>query len=89
MNVHRFLFCSLLGRRLPRTSGTVEVPGISSSVTIRCDIYGVPYVEDESDEDAWSGVGFCQGQDRAFQIDSMARVVIAARDTLVLTPTTD
>ena len=79
MNVHRFLFRTLLGRRLPRTSGTIEVPGISSAVTIRRDTYGIPYVEAESDEDAWYGVGFCQGQDRAFQIDSMARV---ARGTL-------
>jgi len=79
MNVHRFLFRTLLGRRLPRTSGTIEVPGISRAVTIRRDTYGIPYVEAESDEDAWYGVGFCQGQDRAFQIDSMARV---ARSTL-------
>ena len=79
MNVHRFLFRTLLGRRLPRTSGTIEVPGISRAVTIRRDTYGIPYVEAESDEDAWYGVGFCQGQDRAFQIDSMARV---ARGTL-------
>ena len=79
MNVHRFLFRTLLGRRLPRTSGTVEITGISSSVTIRRDTYSIPYIEAKGDEDAWYGVGFCQGQDRAFQIDSMARV---ARGTL-------
>ena len=79
MNVRRALFRMLLGRRLPQTSGTVRVSGIAGPVTIRRDQYGIPYIEAENDEDAWYGVGFCQGQDRAFQIESMARV---ARGTL-------
>lgn len=70
MNVHRFLFRTLLGRRLPRTSGKMEVPGISNSVTIRRDTYSIPYVEAESDEDAWYGVGFCRGT--AEQLDVIA-----------------
>ena len=86
MNVHRFLFRTLLGRRLPRTSGTVEVTGISSSVTIRRDTYSIPYIEAKGDEDAWYGVGFCQGQDRAFQIDSMARVARGTLSELVGSP---
>jgi hypothetical protein len=52
MNVHCFLFRPLLGRRLPRTSGKMEVPGISNSATIRRDTYSILYDEAESDEDA-------------------------------------
>ena len=70
MNVHCFLFRPLLGRRLPRTSGKMEVPGISNSVTIRRDTYSILYDEAESDEDAWYGVGFCRGT--AEQLDVIA-----------------
>ena len=73
MRLARLLFRLALGRRLPTTSGTLTVPGISGPVTVRRDGYGIPYIEAENDEDAWYGVGFCQGQDRAFQIEGMLR----------------
>ena len=55
-------------------SGEIEVPGARSPVTIRRDRYGIPYIEAASDEDAWYGVGFCQGQDRAFQLEMLLRI---------------
>lgn len=73
MNIARLLFRLLLGQRLPVTSGTLEVSGISSPVFIRRDNYGIPYVEADNDDDAWYGLGFCQGQDRAFQIEMFLR----------------
>ena len=79
MNPHRLLFKLLLGRRLPTTSGTLEVPGVRRAVLIRRDGYGIPYIEAEDDEDAWYGLGFCQGQDRAFKLETLLRV---ARGTL-------
>ena len=74
MNIPRLLFRILLGRRLPITSGTLEVPSITRPVLIRRDRYGIPYIEAEGDEDAWYGLGFCQGQDRAFQIETLLHV---------------
>ena len=74
MNVPRWLFRLALGRRLPTISGEIEVPGARSPVTIRRDRYGIPYIEAASDEDAWYGVGFCQGQDRAFQLEMLLRI---------------
>ena len=74
MNIPRLLFRLLLGRRLPITSGTLEVPSITGSVLIRRDRHGIPYVEAEGDEDAWYGLGFCQGQDRAFQLEGLLRI---------------
>jgi penicillin amidase len=75
LNIPRLLFRLLLGRRFPITSGTFEVPSITRPVLIRRDRYGIPYIEAEGDEDAWYGLGFCQGQDRAFQIETLLRVV--------------
>ena len=74
MSIPLWLFQLALGRRLPTVSGEIEIPGARSMVTIRRDRYGIPYIEAESDEDAWYGVGFCQGQDRAFQLEMLLRV---------------
>lgn len=48
-------------------------------MVIRRDKYGVPYIEAETDDDAWYGLGFCQGQDRSFRLETLLR---AARGTL-------
>ena len=70
-----FIFALLFGRRLPITSGKLEVSGVRKSVLIRRDEYGIPYIEAKGDEDAWYGLGFCHGQDRAFQLEGLLRVV--------------
>jgi len=75
MNLPKLIFRLLLGRRLVRTAGTLQVPGIESPVTIRRDRYGIAYIQAEGDADAWYGLGFCHGQDRAFQLEGMLRVV--------------
>ena len=75
MNISRVLFGLLLGRRLPITSGALQVSGITRPVVIKRDQYGIPHIEAENDDDAWYGLGFCQGQDRAFQIETQLRVV--------------
>lgn len=75
----RLLFRLLLGRRLPVTRGTLRVSGARRSIVVRRDRYGIPHIQAESDEDAWYGLGFCQGQDRAFQLETLLRV---ARGTL-------
>ena len=79
MNIHKLLFRMLLGRRLPTTNGELTVLGIQRPVTIRRDRYGVPYIEAETDNDAWYALGFCQGQDRSFSLEMLLR---ASRGTL-------
>ena len=79
MNIHKLLFRLLLGRRLPTTRGQITVQGVRRSVAIRRDRYGVPYIEAETDDDAWYALGFCQGQDRSFSLEMLLR---AARGTL-------
>ena len=79
MNIHKPLFRLLLGQRLPTTRGALAVQGIRRPVAIRRDGYGVPYIEAETDDDAWYALGFCQGQDRSFRLEMLLR---AARGTL-------
>ncbi len=64
-----------LGKRLPRTQGSLSVNGIDGAVTIRRDRFGVPHITASSDGDAWYAIGFCHGQDRTFQIETRIRVV--------------
>jgi penicillin amidase len=71
----RLLFGALLGRRLPITQGNLEVPALVDPVQVGRDEHGVVYVSAAHSSDAWFGLGFCQGQDRAFQLECLARVV--------------
>ena len=75
MNIPKAMFRLFLGRRLAQTSGTVRTHGIAEKVLIRRDRYGIPHIEGGSGADAWFGLGFCQGQDRAFQIEGLCRLV--------------
>lgn len=62
-----------LGRRTARTSGALRVAGLAGQVAIARDRWGIPHVEATCDADAWFGLGFCHGQDRAFQLELLAR----------------
>src|SRR6185312_13090390 len=75
LSIAQNLFRLALGARLPTTQGTLRVPALRAPVTIRRDAYGIPYIEATCDDDAWYALGFCQGQDRAFQIESLIRAV--------------
>jgi penicillin G amidase len=63
----------LLGRRLPRVDGSLLAP-VRAPLTIRRDVNGVAYIEAQNDHDAFFGLGFAQGQDRAFQLELHLRV---------------
>ena len=73
--ISRGLLRATLGKRLPKTSGRLETPGVSGRVVIRRDRWGIPYVDADSVDDAWYGLGFCQGQDRAVQLEGLLRVL--------------
>lgn len=77
------IFKLLLGKRLPSTSGTMTVSGVNNEVTIRRDNYGVAYIDANNDDDAWFGLGFSQGQDRAFQIEQTMRVLRGTLSELI------
>lgn len=78
MSISRFLLRLALGRRLPLTSGELRVAGPSAPVTIRRDKWGVPHIDAASDRDAYFALGFCQGQDRAGQLEVLWRLARGA-----------
>src|SRR4051794_25345886 len=65
----------LARRPLPKTKGTIELPGLRGRVTIRRDRWGVPHVEAEHFDDLHFAEGFCHAQDRLWQMDFYRRVV--------------
>lgn len=73
MSTSRFLLRQLLGRRRPKTTGSLTVDGLTAPVTIRRDKWGIPVVEARTDADAWFGLGFCHAQDRAAQMEFVRR----------------
>lgn len=75
MNVVRSLMRTALGRRLPTTRGLIEVAGMADKVIIGRDAFGIAYVEARNDLDAWFGLGFAHGQDRAFQLEGFVRLL--------------
>ncbi len=75
MNVARLLARLILGKRLPRTEGVLSVPGLQQAVTVRRDDWGIPHIAAQHERDAWFALGFCHGQDRAFQLETLLRVV--------------
>lgn len=75
MRLSRGLLGVVLGRRLPQLDGVIQVAGAAGEVVIRRDRWGVPHVDARSEADAWFGLGFCHGQDRAFQLESLVRVI--------------
>jgi penicillin amidase len=75
MRVSRRALRVLMGKRMPPLEGTVTASGLREELVIRRDRWGVPHIEARSEADAWCGLGFAQGQDRAFQLEGLVRVV--------------
>jgi penicillin amidase len=73
------MFRIALGKRLATTDGSISVDGLIDTVQIGRDRFGIVYIDAANDMDAWFGLGFCHGQDRAFQMETLLR---ATRGTL-------
>ncbi len=83
MDPKRLLLRLALGSRLPTTSGSLRVRGLNDALTIRRDQFGIPHLEASDELDAWFGLGFCQAQDRAFQLELRLRTVRGTLAALV------
>ncbi|MFJ2111338.1 penicillin acylase family protein [Streptomyces sp. NPDC087850] len=53
----------------PRTTGTVELQGLSGPVDVRRDSYGIPQIYANSDQDLFRAQGYVQAQDRFWEMD--------------------
>jgi penicillin amidase len=65
-------------RSFPQTDGTIELQGLSSSVTVIRDDHGIPQVYADTPEDLFFAQGYVQAQDRFFEMD-FRRHVTAGR----------
>ncbi len=59
---------------LPQEDGTSAVPGLGVEVKISRDSLGVPYIQAESDSDAYFALGYVHAQDRLFQMEMYRRL---------------
>lgn len=59
---------------VPQRDGTLAVPGLSASVEIVRDRYGIPHIAAQNDHDLYFAQGFAHAQDRLFQMDTERRL---------------
>ncbi|MGH7293982.1 MAG: penicillin acylase family protein, partial [Polyangiaceae bacterium] len=59
--------------RFPATSGTLLGAGLERPIEILRGPYGVPHIIAANPRDAYWGLGFCEAQDRALQIEMFRR----------------
>lgn len=57
----------------PQTTGTANVSGLSDSVQIYRNDYGIPHIIGKSDADVFFGIGYAHAQDRLWQMDIARR----------------
>lgn len=86
----RGAFRMVLGSRPSQWEGSIAASGVDGRITIYRDGFGVPTIIASSERDAWFGLGFCHGQDRAGQLEVFVRTVrgtlseIAGPDALAI-----
>lgn len=60
--------------RLPLINGEVKLTGLEKEVEIIRDKWGVPHIFAQNEKDMFFAQGYCQAQDRLFQMDFVRRV---------------
>lgn len=69
-----FVLYGWLQTSLPQTNGTIEVRGLSASVSISRDNNGVPHIRGKTIEDIMMGLGYAHAQDRLWQMEVNRRL---------------
>jgi penicillin amidase len=62
-------------RRLPRTDGVLQLPGLQSPVEVLYDRWGVPHIYALTERDLFFAQGFVHARDRLWQMDFTRRLV--------------
>jgi penicillin amidase len=58
---------------LPDLESPAAVPGLSDTVDLRRDVWGIPHIRAASQLDAFAGLGFVHAQDRLWQMEALLR----------------
>src|SRR3954464_15774075 len=64
---------ALLRRSLPRTSGTLGLPGLEAAVQVLRDSWGVPHIYARTNADLFMAQGYVHAQDRLWQMEIQRR----------------
>ncbi|MBF0267112.1 MAG: penicillin acylase family protein [Alphaproteobacteria bacterium] len=59
---------------LPMTEGDVKTLGLSQPATIARDRHGVPFIQAQTEADAYFALGYAHAQDRLWQMDLQRRI---------------
>lgn len=70
-------------RSVDNATGTVQISGIGSRVTIRRDALGVPYIEANNEDDLFFAAGYAAASDRLWQM-TMMKMVMQGRMSEIL-----
>lgn len=73
MRIRKSITKLIMGERLPRWDGVLDIPTPYQTVRITRNKFGIPTIRADRQSDAWFALGFCQGQDRAFQLELYKR----------------
>lgn len=73
MRIRKGIAKLMMGERLPKWDGILDIPMPYQSVKITRNKFGIPTIRANRQTDAWFALGFCQGQDRAFQLELYKR----------------
>lgn len=60
--------------KLPQRSGELQLTGLSATVTLRYDEFGVPHITAANEDDLYRALGFAHAQDRLFQMEMVRRL---------------
>lgn len=63
-----------LSQSVPVRDGGVQVAGLAHPVSIRRDLQDIPYIEAQSQADAYFALGFVHAQERLWQMDIYRRI---------------
>jgi penicillin amidase len=58
-----------LRHSLPRTSGTLRLPGLHAPVEVRRDRWGIPHIYAANNDDLFLALGYVHAQDRLWQME--------------------
>lgn len=73
--VSGYLYLSIRGSGRPQRQGEARIPGLSASVTVRWDEWGIPHLEAQRTLDLAYALGWLQANDRLPQMDLVRRAV--------------
>jgi penicillin amidase len=59
---------------VPVYKGSIEIPGLSDTVHVHFDDYGIPHISAKNDQDLYKVFGYIHASERLFQMEILRRI---------------